>query len=602
MIGALVAAYFLAPYFGSRSHPNRMTYTQFVQQVQKDRVKKVTIGAGGAIHGTLASGKQLTSQVPTALSSNSNLLSMLQKHNVSITATSGSSGTSWGGALLAFLPLLLLVGLLYWVARRARRSMAGGGFGGIPGVGRSKTRVIEESRPQTRFADVAGYDGVKQEVTEVVDYLRNPGKYGRTGAVGPKGVLLVGPPGVGKTLMARAVAGEASVPFLSVDGSSFVEMFVGVGAARVRDLFEQARKKAPAIVFIDEIDSLGSRNSGSRGMTGSNDEREQTLHQMLAELDGFTPSTNVVVLAATNRPDALDKALLRPGRFDRQVTVSLPNRAERRSILAVHARGKPLAPDVDLDLVASATPGFSGADLANLVNEAAIYAVRGDHPSITSEDFSDARDRLLIGRRDESQALLPDEQRRIAIHEGGHALVATLCEHADAVAKITILPAGQSLGSTQQLPDEERHITSESELLDTLAVRLGGRAAELEVYGEGSTGAANDVTNATKLALRMVRDMGLSRRLGPVGFGSGRAEFLGSDDPNALNRPYAEATQRVIDEEISELLRDAERRALELVRGHRAAFDRLVAALLEHETLDGTTVVDLLREPGDRAA
>lgn len=593
---AVIVALFVVPHFTSGSNSQSLSYSQFVTQVDQGRVTKVTIAANGNVSGSRKASSDFTSQVPTALSTSS-LLGDLQSHNVKVTATAPSSGGGLGALLLDFLPLLLIIGVFVWIGRKARRT-GGGGMGGLGGllggVGRSKTKVIDEVRPATRFADVAGYDGVKREVSEVIDFLRSPQKYQRAGAVGPKGVLMVGPPGVGKTLMARAVAGEASVPFLSVDGSSFVEMFVGVGAARVRDLFEQARKSSPSIIFIDEIDSLGSRSSGAGGMGGTNDEREQTLHQMLSELDGFEPATNVVVIAATNRPDALDKALLRPGRFDRQVTVSLPTRIERAAILAVHTVGKSLAGDVDLDVVARSTPGFSGADLANLTNEAAIFAVRGGRTTVTAEDFSDARDRLILGRRDESQALLPDEQQRIAVHESGHALVATLSEHADVVSKVTILPSGQALGATHQLPDDERHIISESQLLDALAVRLGGRAAELVIYGEGSTGAANDVTSATKLALRMVRDMGLSRRLGPVGYGTGRAEFLGSDDPNAFNRPYSEATQRVIDEEISDLVREAEASALTIIRSRRADFDRLVKRLVAEETLDGQTVRDIL--------
>jgi cell division protease FtsH len=381
------------------------------------------------------------------------------------------------------------------------------------------------------------------------------------------------------------VAGEADVPFFALTGSSFVEMFVGVGAARMRDLFTAARKAAPAIIFIDEVDAIGQRRGGA---IVSNDEREQTLNQMLAEMDGFDPSAGVVVLAATNRPETLDPALLRPGRFDRQVEIPLPNLRERVAILAVHARDKHLSDDVDLDAVARGTPGFSGADLANLVNEAAIVAVRDGRNTITAADFSEARDRILLGRREATNALMSDEKHAVAVHESGHALVAALSEHADPVAKVTILPAGQALGVTEQLPADERHLYPESYLKDSLAVRLGGRAAELLVLGEASSGAASDLAGATDLATRMIREYGMSARLGPVGFASGSPMYLGTEE--VRSRPYADETQKVIDEEVSNLLRDAEQRALELLGGHRPALDRLVADLLEHETVDGTAV------------
>ncbi len=362
---------------------------------------------------------------------------------------------------------------------------------------------------------MAGYPAVKTEISEVVDYLRHPGRYRRAGARGPRGVLMAGPPGTGKTLLARAVAGEAHVPFFSVSGSGFVEMFVGLGAARVRDLFEQARTRGPAIVFIDEIDALGAR-SDHGGFAGS-DEREQTLNQLLAEMDGFDQSDGVVVLAATNRPDALDPALRRPGRFDREVIVPLPDRAERRAILASHARGKSLGPDVDFDQVAAATPGFSGADLANLVNEAALTAVRADRTTLTAVDFADARDRVLLGTRHTSP-LAPGELATVAVHEAGHALVAALSPHADPVSRVTVLGAGQALGLTETLPADDRRLYGESYLADTLAVRLGGRAAERLVRGEASTGAADDLASATALATQMVREFGLSDKIGPVSY------------------------------------------------------------------------------------
>jgi cell division protease FtsH len=388
------------------------------------------------------------------------------------------------------------------------------------------------------------------------------------------------------------VAGEASVPFISVTGSSFVEMFVGVGAARVRDLFAEARKRAPAIVFVDEIDAIGQRRSGG-GIAVSNEEREQTLNQLLAEMDGFDPLEGIVVLAATNRPEILDPALMRPGRFDRQVVIGLPNQHERKAILELHCKGKKLDPGVDLDVVARGTPGFSGADLANLVNEAAIFAARDAREVLVKEDFDQARDRIILGRREDSNVLLPDEQRAVAVHESGHAVVAALCEHADPVAKVTILPAGQALGVTHQLPVDERHLYRESYLRDSLAVRLGGRAAELVVFGEGSTGASNDLASATDLATRMVKEFGLSPELGPVSYPSGGPMFLGGGR-EITDRSYAEETQGLIDKEVARLLREAEERALKLLTEHRDELERLTELLLESETIDGEAVYRLV--------
>jgi cell division protease FtsH len=407
---------------------------------------------------------------------------------------------------------------------------------------------------------------------------------------------MVGPPGTGKTLLARAVAGEASVPFFSVTGSSFVEMYVGVGAARVRDLFQEARKRAPAIIFVDEIDAIGQRRAGS-GAVVANDEREQTLNQLLAEMDGFDPATGIVVLAATNRPEVLDPALLRPGRFDRQVTIPLPTLPERFAILQVHCKGKRLNPSVNLDAVARGTPGFSGADLANLVNEAAIIAVRDNRDTLTAGDFDEARDRIILGRREGSNVLLPEEKHAVAVHEAGHALVAAYSDKADPVAKVTILPAGQALGVTEQLPLVERHLYSEDYLHDSLDVRLGGRAGELVVFGQGSTGAANDLASATDLATRMVREFGLSAALGPVGYPSGGSVFLGGGGAGLSSRPFAEQTQATIDSEVSRLLREAEERAVGVLRLHRDVLDQLVQLLLANETVDGSAVYALAGRP-----
>ncbi|HEX3425986.1 MAG TPA: ATP-dependent zinc metalloprotease FtsH [Acidimicrobiales bacterium] len=576
----------------SSTPTQKLTYTDWVTQITANKVKTVTMDQNGKVSGVLTNGDHYTSEFPIA-TPDTTLLPLLAQHKVELTATTSSSGSILGALVVDFLPFLLFLGFFWYMGRRTAKQFGGGGLGGIMGIGGNKAKVYDlDDRPKTRFGDVAGYQGVKQEITEVVEFLKQPEKYRKAGAVGPKGVLMVGPPGTGKTLMARAVAGEAEVPFFSLTGSSFVEMFVGVGAARVRDLFADARKKAPAIIFIDEIDAIGSRRAV--GGYASNDEREQTLNQLLAEMDGFDPATGVVILAATNRPDYLDPALLRPGRFDRRVEFPLPNQAEREAILRVHCTDKHLGPDVNLNVVARATPGFSGADLANLVNEAAIFAVRDGRDTITAEDFMGARDRVLLGHRDATNALLPLEKRAVAVHEGGHALVAALSDNADPVAKVTILPAGQALGVTEQLPEAERHLYPESYLYDSLAVRMGGRVGELLVLGEASTGAANDLAGATELATRMVRDWGLSKKMGPVGFSSDGSDYLGGGGDFGRGRPYAEATQRVVDEEVARLLREAEDRATVLLSAHRDALDRLVEILLEKEVIDGSEVYALV--------
>jgi cell division protease FtsH len=590
-IGLLITTSLLfIPVMTRPAPPQRIAYSDLLNRVNAGQVTSVSINNLGAVTGQIDKGKQFTSQIPTALTAGtSDLQQALLAHHVKVTGKQASN-SSLLNILLSFLPLVLIVGLFVWSGRAARRSLGAG----IGGIGRSRAKITDAQRPTTRFSDVAGYDGAKQEITEVVEFLRTPDRYAKAGAVGPRGVLMVGPPGTGKTLLARAVAGEADVPFLSITGSGFVELFVGVGASRVRDLFADARKRAPAIIFIDEIDAIGGRRGGS-GAYASNDEREQTLNQLLAEMDGFDKEADVVVLAATNRPETLDPALLRPGRFDRQVVVPLPNQAERAQILSVHARGKNLGGDVDLTVTARATPGFSGADLANLLNEAAINAVRADREVISAADLDAARDRILLGRRDASNALLPEERRSVAVHEAGHALVAALSPHADPVAKVTILPAGMALGVTEQLPEAERHLYTEGYLADTLAVRLGGRAAELTVLGEGSTGAANDLAGATQLATRMVVEFGLSAALGPVSYSTGTPDYLGAGQ---LQRPYSEETQRLVDQEVARLLRDAEQTALELLRTHRDALDRLTELLLTEETVDGSVVLAALGETG----
>ena len=573
-----------------------LTYTQFLSDVSANKVETVTIPQnGGTSSGALKDGTKYTVVIPSQ--AGQALLSDLQSAGVQVNGSAPSPG--FGSELLTWIIILAPFLLFGWFWMRLSRG-AGGQLQGVLGAGRSRAKVFDEERPSTTFTDVAGYDGAKSEISEVVDFLRTPDRYSRAGAVVPRGVLMVGPPGTGKTLLARAVAGEAHVPFFSVTGSSFVEMFVGVGAARVRDLFAEARKRAPAIIFIDEVDAIGQRRAG-QGAVVSNDEREQTLNQLLAEMDGFDPAMGIVVLAATNRPEVLDPALLRPGRFDRQVTIPLPNVNERAAILVVHCRGKRLAADVDLGAVARGTPGFSGADLANLANEAAIFAVRDGRDVLTKSDFDAARDRIILGRREGSNVLLPEEKHAVAVHESGHAMVAALSEHADPVAKVTILPAGQTLGVTEQLPMVERHMYSEDYLLDSLAVRLGGRAAELVVLGQGSTGAGNDLAGATDLATKMVREFGMSPVLGPVGYPEGGSVFLGGGGPGMSSRPYAEATQAAIDTEVSKLLRQAEERAVELLKAHRAELDSLVELLLMRETVDGSDVYRLAGRP-DRSA
>jgi cell division protease FtsH len=587
----LTAALFLLP-IPTSGKVEQLSYSQLKSDVAAGQVASVALGPDGSISGKLTNGSSFTSSYPVGLQ-DPQFLQLLDQHKVQISTQSARTSTS--SVLLNLLPLAVIVGLFWWTGRAARRQLAG--LGGLGGLGRSRGKVFDTERPTTTFADVAGYEGVKREVSEVVDFLKHPDRYRRAGAVGPKGVLMVGPPGTGKTLLARAVAGEAGVPFISVTGSSFVEMFVGVGAARVRDLFADARRRSPSIVFIDEIDAIGQRRGGQ---LVSNDERDQTLNQMLAEMDGFDPATGVVVIAATNRPEVLDPALLRPGRFDRQVVIPLPTQRERRAILTVHAQGRSLDREVDLGVVARATPGFSGADLANLVNEAAIFAVRAGRDVIEAVDFADARDRILLGRRDSSNALLPEEKHAVAVHESGHALVATLSERGDPVAKVTILPAGQALGVTEQLPIDERHLHSAGYLKDSLAIRMGGRAAEQIVFGETSTGAADDLIGATDLATRMVREFGMSAALGPVGFAPGSSTYLGGEE--LKSRPYAEATQRVIDQEVAKLLREAEQRATATLTDHRPELDRLTELLLERETIDGIDVDEILgRVPGRRS-
>ena len=497
-----------------------------------------------------------------------------------------SPGTNW---FISLLPDIVLgaafIVLIIWMARRAQGQM-----GGIMSIGRSRAKVYTTERPRTTFSDVAGYEGVKMEIREVVDFLRSSNRFKDIGAKIPKGVLLVGPPGTGKTLLARAVAGEAGVPFMSVTGSDFMEMFVGVGASRVRDLFQSARKQAPAIIFIDEIDSIGRKRGA--GLGGGHDEREQTLNQMLAEMDGFEATEGIVMMAATNRPDILDPALLRPGRFDRQIVVPLPDLEERLPILKVHCKDKRIGSDVDLTVVARGTPGMSGADLANLVNESALHAVRRGASSIAMRDFDAARDRVLMGQRRESTVLSDKEKLATAYHEGGHAVLAYALPDADPVHKVTILPTGMALGVTQQLPIEERHTYWREYIEDSLCVMMGGRCAEQLIFGTLSTGGSNDLQRATEMARKMVREFGMSERVGPMAWGSGGEVFLGDDLMHS--RDYSDETARVVDEEVERILREQESRALRLLREHQRGLASVAQALIERETIDGAEVSRLV--------
>jgi cell division protease FtsH len=559
-----------------------IAYNEFIQQVQAGRVKELVVqNDSSRITGKTIDGKQFSTTAPVNGLPDSDLKLVRERVPAAGVKFKSPSTNFLGGLLVWLLPIGLLVGFWWWLGRRQAGQMAG-----LMSIGRSKAKVYNTEKPKTTFSDVAGYTGVKQEITEVVDFLKQPAKFKEIGARIPKGVLLVGPPGTGKTLIARAVAGEAGVPFMSITGSDFMEMFVGVGAARVRDLFQTARKQAPCIIFVDEIDSIGRKRGA--GLGGGHDEREQTLNQMLSEMDGFETTEGIVMMAATNRPDILDPALLRPGRFDRQIVVPLPDLEERLPILQVHSKDKKMAPDVDLRLVARGTPGMSGADLANLVNEAALHAVRRGKQMVHMEDFEAARDRVIMGQRRESIALSEKEKELTAFHEGGHAVLAYVLPNSDPVHKVTILPTGMALGVTQQLPMEERHTYPLEYIKDTLCVRMGGRCAEQIVFGTLTTGASNDLQGSTEMAKRMVREFGMSDRIGPMAWGSQGMVFLGEDLMHT--RDYSEETSRVIDEEVERILREQEERASAELLRHRKGLDAVAAALLDKETIDGAEV------------
>jgi cell division protease FtsH len=564
----------------------RVPYSPFfLNQVSAGHVASIT-SKGTAIQGTFTqkesyAGSKRTNlfrtEIPAFADTNS-LSQLLQRKKVVVNAKPLTSGLPWWeSVLVGFGPTILLVGLLVWLSRRA-----GNVQGMLGAFGRSRARRYEPAGTKVTFADVAGIEEAKAELAEVVDFLRHPERYQKLGGRIPHGVLLSGPPGTGKTLLARAVAGEANVPFFSLSASEFVEAIVGIGAARVRDLFAQAKEAAPSIVFIDELDAIGrSRTSGVAGFSGGNDEREQTLNQILTEMDGFDQTTSVIVIGATNRPDVLDAALLRPGRFDRRVTVQPPDKNGRRAILEVHIRGVPLAPDVDLGRIAATTPGMVGADLANLVNEAALLAARRSHDQVTEADFTDALEKIVLGA--ERQVLMsPEDKRRTAYHEGGHALVGMLTPGADPVRKISIIPRGQSLGVTFSAPDADRFNYERSELIARIKVSLGGRVAEEIIFGEPSTGAESDIQQLTGIARQMVGRWGMSDKIGPLA-------VLPSDGAGPLLPGAAESspkTQELVDEEVRRIVEDAHKEVVALLTEKRAQLDGLAQALLEHETLD----------------
>jgi cell division protease FtsH len=564
----------------------RIPYSPFfLDQVSKGDVISIT-SKGTAIQGTFkeptsyAGSKESTrfsTEIP-AFADTKSLSHLLESKNVVVNAKPLTGSVAWWeNLLLSFGPTLLFIGLLVLLMRRA-----GNAQGVLGAFGRSRARQYEPSGGRVTFADVAGIDEAKQELTEVVDFLRHPERYSNLGARIPHGVLLSGPPGTGKTLLARAVAGEANAPFFSLSASEFVEAIVGIGAARVRDLFAQAKAAAPAIIFIDELDAIGrSRTSGIAGFSGGNDEREQTLNQILTEMDGFDSSTGVIVIAATNRPDVLDQALLRPGRFDRRVAVQPPDRAGREAILRVHTRSVPVGPDVDLGRIASTTPGMVGADLANLVNEAALLAARRSHSQVLEADFTDALERIVLGA-ERKVMMSPEDRRRTAYHEGGHALVGMLTPGADPVRKISIIPRGMALGVTFSAPDADRFNYDRSELLAKIKVALGGRAAEELVYGEPTTGAESDIQQLTAIARQMVGRWGMSEELGPLA-------LLPSEGAGPLLPGASEVsprTQEKIDEEVRRIVEDARKQVLTLLADNRSKLDALAAALVEHETLD----------------
>jgi cell division protease FtsH len=557
-------------------------YSQFIEEVKQGRIAKVTI-EGRVLKGVKTSGERFTTYSP----SDPWLVSDLLKNGVIIEAKPEEEPSLLMNIFVSWFPMLLLIGV--WIF--FMRQMQGGGRGGAFSFGKSRARMLDESNNTITFADVAGCEEAKEEVAELVEFLRDPSKFQKLGGRIPRGVLMVGNPGTGKTLLAKAIAGEAKVPFFSISGSDFVEMFVGVGAARVRDMFEQAKKHAPCIVFIDEIDAVG-RQRGA-GLGGGNDEREQTLNQLLVEMDGFETNSGVIVIAATNRPDVLDPALLRPGRFDRQVVVPLPDIRGREQILQVHMRKVPMAPDVKADVIARGTPGFSGADLANLVNEAALFAARANKRLVDMEDFERAKDKIVMGAERRSIVMPEHERKNTAYHEAGHAVVAKLMPKTDPVHKVTIIPRGRALGVTMQLPEQDRYSIDRETILQNIAVLFGGRIAEEVFMGQMTTGASNDFERATDLARNMVTRWGMSDELGPMVYGENEGEvFLGRSV--TVHKNVSETTMQKVDSEIRRIVDQQYRLARRLIEEHRDKVETMARALLEWETLDSDQINDIM--------
>jgi len=576
--------------FSARQQQNTsVEYSQFIEEVKQGNVAKVTI-EGRVLKGVKSNGTKFTTYSP----SDPWLVSDLLKAGVIIEAKPEEEPSLLMNIFVSWFPMLLLIGV--WIF--FMRQMQGGGRGGAFSFGKSRARMLDESTNPVTFADVAGCEEAKEEVSELVDFLRDPSKFQKLGGRIPRGVLMVGSPGTGKTLLARAIAGEAKVPFFSISGSDFVEMFVGVGAARVRDMFEQAKKHAPCIVFIDEIDAVG-RQRGA-GLGGGNDEREQTLNQLLVEMDGFETGVGVIVIAATNRPDVLDPALLRPGRFDRQVVVPLPDIRGREQILMVHMRKVPVAPDVRPDILARGTPGFSGADLANLVNEAALFAARGNKRLVDMDDFERAKDKIMMGAERKSMVMPEHERRNTAYHESGHAVVARLLPRTDPVHKVTIIPRGRALGVTMQLPAEDRYSMDREQILQNISVLFGGRISEEVFMKQMTTGASNDFERATEMARRMVTQWGMSDHLGPMIYGENEGEvFLGRSITTHKN--VSEATMQQVDAEIRRIIDSQYALARKLIEDNRDKVEAMAKALMEWETIDADQVGDIMEGRPPRA-
>lgn len=569
-------------YGEKNSKPADISYTSFMQHVQQDEIKQVTI-VDNVISGKLKDGKEFSTVAPN----DSKLVEKLEAKKVDIKAELPPQPPWWMSILSSILPMLIIVGLWFMLMNQG-----GAGGGKVMNFGKSRARRYDEEKLKITFKDVAGAEEAKQELEEVVEFLKHPQKYNDLGAKIPKGVLLYGPPGTGKTLLAKAVAGEAGVPFFSISGSDFVEMFVGVGASRVRDLFDQAKKSAPCIVFIDEIDAVG-RQRGA-GLGGGHDEREQTLNQLLVEMDGFSVNEGIIMIAATNRPDILDPALLRPGRFDRQIVVDRPDIKGRTEILKVHVKGKPIGPDVNLDVIAQRTPGFTGADLSNLVNEAALLTARKDKKAINMPEMEEAAERVIMGPERKSRVISDKEKRLTAYHEGGHTIVGMLLEHTDPVHKVTIIPRGRAGGYTLSLPKEDKYYATRSEMLDELKVLLGGRVAEALVLKEISSGASNDLQRATQLARQMICEYGMSENIGPVTFGHRQDQvFLGRDI--ARDKDYSEEVAAEIDKEVRSFMEDAYAATEKLLSDHIDKLHVIAKALMEKETLEEKEINQLVK-------